>query len=650
MHVFLLPHMQNCRYQCSMKLWGCALIIVMLGSGMVTSPTMASSRFVDAIRRERFDEALSIAPTNALRTYAQWHYLRSASSTPNFDEVLRFIKNYPDWPDQSALRSRAEKALFQSHETGEHARSFLTQYPPISGYGMLVAARNQMGDITKHVKQAWVQGDFDKNDEQTIMHEFASFLDTQDYVARIDRLLRDDRASIAERFLGRVSAADEALFRARIALIRHDHGVEGLVSKVPAAKQSDDGLLADRAIWRRSKGLESGTIELLRQMRPASAYAIKLWPLRAEYAREMIEERRYGDAVALLDNMGKLDGAHLADALWMRGWVRLEFMHEASTAYTLFHKLYSSVNFPVSKARAAYWAGRAAERNGNPAIANDWYQKAAKNPTVFYGQLAFSKVYPGKPLGFGSAPSYSDSRVQALMNTPLMQAAKSLNDMGEPYLTDPLIKNLAEQATEPSALAEIVIACQNLGMRFGQIRAVKIALQKNVVMLKEGWPTVRNPQNFDVELPLAYAISRQESEFNTRAISPTGARGLMQLMPATAKVVARQLGAPFDVERLFDPNYNMRLGTHYLGNLVSGFDGSYILAIAGYNAGPGRSRQWTQRFGQTGHDIYQTLNWVELIPFAETRNYVQRVLENLQVYRAVLAPNNPLGIERDLAR
>ena len=617
---------------------------------MQASPAMASGSFIDALNRDYYSKALTMAPTGPLRIYAEWRFLRSHYSNPNFDELARFIEQHPDWPEQNTLRVRAEKALFHSHANGEQARGWLSKYEPISGYGMLVAARNQMGDVQDHVRKAWVQGDFDTADEQKILGEFGSYLQAGDHLARIERLLKEDRASIAERMLGRISADDAALFRARIALIRRDRGVEGLVSKVPPSRLGDHGLLADRTLWRESKGLISGVVELLHHMRPDSPYAMKLWPLRAKYAREAIEQRRYGEAIALLDGMGTLEGAHLADALWMRGWVRLEFLHEPSTALGLFEQLYGVVNFPVSKARAAYWAGRAAEKNGNSASAQSWYDKAADHPTVFYGQLAYSKLNPGEPLRFPAPPAASDGDIQALTQRPILQAAKSLTDMHEPHLADPLVKHLAEFTTNPADLAELVIACERLGLRYAQVRAAKLSLQKNVVLLKEGWPMVKNPQGLNVELPLAYAISRQESEFNPKAISPAGARGLMQLMPATARAVSRQLGMPYDLGRLFDPNYNMQLGTHYLGKLVNGFDGSYILAIASYNAGPGRARDWTSRFGQTGHDIHQTINWMELIPFAETRNYVQRVLENLQIYRSMLKPNAPLALEADIRR
>lgn len=628
--------------------WWIAIALGINIAGAVNA--QASGAFITALNKDHYTKAMTIAPSNALRTYAQWRYLRSSYATPSASELREFMNRHPEWPDMNLLQVRTEKAMFQGYASGEQISSWFASHPPISGYGKLLMARVNHSKAQELTRQAWIQGDFDKDDENRILSDNIATLTRADHIARVERLLKEDRATVAERMLNRFGADDAALYRARIALIRRDHGVEKLVDNVPPSRMDNDGLLADRAWWREAKGLESGVMELLMRMRPSSAYAQKLWPLRAKYAREMLEQRRYGDAMALLDGMGTLEGAYLADALWLRGWVKLEFIREPAQALKLFDELDAAVNFPVSKSRAAYWAGRAAERAGNSTEASSWYEKAAHHTTTFYGQLAFAKVHPGAPLRFASAPSFSNDQVTKWKDTEAFQAAQSLTRMGEYQLSDTLIRGMAEYARSDAETAALVAACQQQNMHYAQVRAAKLALQKNIVLLEQGWPMVHGGKTYDIELPLAYAISRQESEFNPDAQSPAGARGLMQLMPSTARLLARQLGVTFDLSRLSDPNYNMQLGTHYLGNLINGFDDSYTLSIAAYNAGPGRSRQWTERFGRPGYDLNQSINWIEMIPFAETRNYVQRVLENLQVYRSRLKPDQPLAIEADIKR
>lgn len=603
---------------------------------------------LDAIDRKQWSAAFSHAQGDPLlATYISWRKYSDMSNDAGFGELANFISTNPNWPRIDAIKIRAEKALFQEGSSSA-ASEWIAKHPPVSGYGKLVQARLQ-GDNAALIKEAWVNGDFDSHDEEQIFSNYGHLLNANDHRARIERLLKDDRATIAERLIGKVGSDDAALFRARIALIRRDHNVDALVDAVPASRRTDDGFIADRALWRDAKGYGDGAVELLNAMRPQSPYAQKLWPLRAKYARELLESRRYADALRVLNNSGNLTGAMQADALWLRGWVALEFQNQPQLAYDTFKQLFNAVQFPVSKSRAAYWASRASQKLGNAPESQSWLAKAAAYPSVFYGQLAQAQLYPEKPLSLGGSPRVSDEAIRAIESNAVFRVAKRLTDLDEPYLADPLIRHLAESGSLDQSAA-LVKACQKYGMTYAQIRAAKLALQRNVLMASEGWPMVKISGSAELETPLALAIARQESEFNRTAVSPADARGLMQLLPSTAKHVAKDLGVGFDASRLFDPEYNIRLGTHFLAGLVNRFSGSYILAIAGYNAGPSRPMQWSDRFGRPGRDLHSTLNWLEMIPFAETRNYVQRVMENTMMYRALQQPNRPLTIAQDLVR
>ena len=331
----------------------------------------------------------------------------------------------------------------------------------------------------------------------------------------------------------------------------------------------------------------------------------------------------------------------------MRGWLELTFLNEPKAAFEHFQELYKNVGYPISLSRGAYWSARAAEAMGQKEEAIKWYEEAANYPTTFYGQLAYSKRYPGQPL---TIKPYSSSASASYTNDSRYTLSMLLLENGLSRAAAPLLHSLTEEAQEKDTLPALLQSFIDDKHPYAQTLAAKYALRDNNILWPDGWPKVIPPDNIPVEVGLLHAISRQESEFNPHAISSADARGLMQLLPSTARKTAQMVGLPYEESKLFHPSYNMQLGSYYLGDLVDRFDGNYILAIAGYNAGPGRSVQWVDRFGRPGKRLDQTITFMELIPFGETRNYVQRVLENLQVYRHLFNQNEPLAIEKDLMR
>lgn len=608
------------------------------------SPTIAS------LERKDWGGALSASSGHgALNTFVRWHYYKHDSSGARFDEIVTFIRQHPDWPDQNVLRLRAEKAAFAQRPDAAAARAFLSEHPPISGYGLMVQARLGMGDVPALVRQGWKQGDFERVHEGHILESYDDILNAADHQTRIERLLLQDLTNPAERLLSFVPSERKKLYEARIALIRMDRSVDAKLKAVPSSLMGDNGLLYDRMRWRLKKGMESGALELLRQMSANSPYAGKAWKARAMFARDYIERRRYHDAEALLLRHGPLEGADLADALFMLGWVQLEYLEKPSSALPHFKKLFESVQFPVSKSRGAYWTARTYDALGQKDNARQWYEKASIYLTTYYGQLAYAHLFPGKPLKLPPEPIVSDSERGHFLRSPMAQVIEFLVKSGHEDYAAPLFAHMGNKAKSPQESQLVADLARDMKLTFYGVRASKYAIQKNIMLFKAGWPTTHiNRQSLEPALP--HAIARQESEFNKEAVSSANARGLMQLLPATAQQVSRKLDMPYSLPKLFEPSYNATLGSKYLGDLVDGFSGSYVLAIAGYNAGPGRSREWTGRFGRPGRTVRDTINWVEMIPFSETRNYVQRVLENVQVYRAIMKPDTPLGIEKDLTR
>lgn len=579
-------------------------------------------------------------------TYAQWKYLRDPNGgVAAFEENYGFITRHKGWPQENVLRLRAEQAALLEHPDPTTMRRFCAGYPPISGRGMIACAEAGAGDEATRkqwIKEAWKQGDFGESEEATILatHRFTS----TEHQDRIDRLLFEGKVPQARRMLARLTPAYRLLSEARIALITDAKNASAKVYSVPKALQSHPGLAYNRMQWRARHGQEAGVRELLLEGPDNPPFADQWWPRRAAAVREAVEDGRYSQALTMLRKAGTLNAENNADALFLRGWISMEFMGDARTGYKDFFALYDAVLTPVSKSRAAYWAGRAAKKNGNPDIARDWFAKGAEFPTVFYGQLAAAELDSDDSLDLPSSPSAGTVANEELAKTAMWLAGQGDAEMANLFLT-----TLTDQSdgNEAAALAQRAIANS---YAHGGVKVAKQALRKNIILTEAGWPLVNVPAQSPIEPALALAIARQESEFNAKARSHADARGLMQVLPGTANQTARRNGLPYDARHLYEPQPNMVIGTTYLGSMIDAWDGSYVLAIASYNAGPGNVRKWVARFGMPPSDPEGAINWIEKIPFAETRNYVQRVLENLQVYRARMNEDAPLAIRKDLAR
>jgi soluble lytic murein transglycosylase len=591
---------------------------------------------------------MSEAKTPLLRDYVTWRMLLADEAEIDADELITLQKRHANWPSQAALIAQIEKALFRQSPAQSVISSWLASHTPQTSYGWMLKAKYAADDSAKTtaLKQAFALCGFQKADQEMVMERYGYLIDDAMRESCIESLLQRERATQAEILLP-VEGAKNRLYATRIAVIRDDANLDGKVSALPSSLRSDAGLMADRIRWRHKRDLRAGATELLLQMPVNTPHSTSVWPIRNLYAREAMERGDYKLAEKLLANAGTtLTGGDLAEANWMRGWLALSFLNKPGEAYQHFQNLFNNVGYPVSLARGAYWSARAAEAMGNSAAAQQWYSKAATYPTVFYGQLAYAKVNPGKPLRF---PSPEGSNSGSYDSDDRFQLALILMDSGLPREASPFVSALADEAQKQQRLPALMASFKAKHRLYAQVLTAKYGIRSNNILVSDGWPRV-NPQGLPVELSLLHGISRQESEFNPHAVSHADARGLMQLLPSTARKVAAQLNLPYSEAKLFDPSYNMQLGSVYLGDLIAKFDGNYILAIAGYNAGPGRSVQWVERFGRPGRDISKTLTFMELIPFSETRNYVQRVLENVQVYRALFGPDVPLAIEADLLR
>ena len=605
--------------------------LLMLAVLLAASPTFAAS-----------DRAL-------LAAFSQWENLSAPGEQILFAEGWKFLQSHPDWPRQNTLRLNIEAAALREAPATKMLGKFCRAFPPLSGRGMIACARAGIGGVPA-IAQGWKQGDFTPEEEKNILAREGGKLTERDHRARLDRLLFENKAAPARRTLTLLPEKSRPLYEARIALVANTADAPRKVGALPRVDLQDPGLIYNRLTWRHRKGMVDGVYELFAAAPKNPPYPDLWWNLRMYYARKAFEQRNYDRALRLVEHAGALKPEYLADTLWFKGWILLEAKRNPRGAYESFYQLFRAVKTPVSKARAAYWAGRAAEKNGNLDIARNWYAKAATYPSVFYGQLAQARIAPKTALQLPKTPSLTSKEKASFAKNDLPRLTQLLIKAGREEDADAFILQMAQNKNDARSLALIADFARTQGQTFDSVRVAKLALQRHVLLIDHGWPRVVLPQELPIEPALALAIIRQESEFNPNATSPAGARGLMQLMPATARETARKLGLGFAVPRLFEPDYNITLGSDYLGRLVRGFDGSYILAMAGYNAGPANVRKWIRQFGMPPDSPEAAVNWIESIPFTETRNYVMRGLENVQMYRTLIDPRTPLQIREDLVR
>ena len=572
----------------------------------------------------------------------EWQRLRSPDAVLSFAELEAFLDAYPDWPDRATLLRRAEETMPADYADGA-ARAWFARFPPRTGPGkqrlaeaMIAEGETEAG--RRLLRKAWIDGDFPRDLERRFLKRHRRSLTADDHNRRLDRLLWDERADAARRQLRHAGEAERRLGEARLRLVKRRRGVDWAIRQVPRHLRSHPGLVFERIRWRRLAGKHAGARELLLD-RPADLVRPgKWWPEQNYQIREAIERRLFDRAYAIASRHGQTANRPFSEAEWLAGWLALRFLDRPGDAARHFQAMYDRVRFPISRARAAYWSGRAAKAAGDRDRAATWYRRAASHPTTFYGQLA------GKALALESrfpagAPAVAPEERERFEGTPLVQAARLLGEAQDFETMSTFVTHLSRTAETPG---EHLLASR-LGLAYGathiSVSAAKRAWRNGVPLIAEAWPlafgegdTARAPD--PPELALLLGLARQESEMDSHAVSRSGAMGLMQLLPGTAREVSGRLGLAYSRSRLReDRGYNIALGSAYLAELLQAFEGDRALALAAYNAGPNRVRQWLATFGDPRRGEVDPIDWIELVPFAETRNYIQRVLESAEVYR-----------------
>lgn len=604
-----------------------------------------------------------LARDEAVEDFVLWHLALAGETYVGFDTLNEAMTRLSDWPRANQIRYSAEAAIAISALSWQARVDWFESIGgAVTGDGKaaLAEALRQTGDRAAAVemaRDAWRSNTLTDETERDLFSRFGTDFTQDDHRARMDFLLWTSQRSASNRMRSRLTADYLSLADARIALKWGGRNVDAAVDAVPASLQDHPGLLYERARWRRARARnQDGATELLVRIDGEDVPAAgrdNLWDERNIAMREALKDRDYRTAYRLAAPHGMTEGADFADAEWVAGWIALRFLNEPEKAAGHFQTMRAGVSTAISTSRGDYWNGRALEAMGQIEEAQTAYQLAAIHSTAYYGQLAAEKAGQTSIVLSPTAMPTDEERV-AFLARPLIIALRLLGEAGERGLFRQFayhIDDLLETSAEQVMLAEIAneYHLPDVGVRGG-----KAGLGKGIIAPEAAYPVVSYPlqRNVNVETALVLALSRQESELNPRAISHANARGLMQLIPATARTQARREGLPYRTSWLTDdPGYNMTLGASHLDDLLNTFEGSYIMTAAAYNAGPRRPKQWVIDYGDPRNGEVDPVDWVELVPFSETRNYIQRILENVQVYRHRLTGEPAeIRISQDLSR
>jgi len=567
-----------------------------------------------------------------------WLAILDPKHDVGFAAARKFVEENPKWPNSFLLRRRAEESMGTRLSDDAVLEWFESRTPASSdGLMKLGSALLKTGQKEKAVellRQTWRDGNFGRKQERQFYRSYRKHLTYKDHQERIDRLIWSDRYHPARRMLRYLKKHDRYLPEARLALMRKRGGVDRAISKIPSHQLKDLGFIYERLRWRRRKGRYLEARELLENLPDDLPYPNKWWRERSYLAREALKDGHITEALRLITNHGLREGAAFAEAEWLIGWINLRFLQEAEPALKHFNTMYEGVSYPISEARGAYWAGRAAEKLGKKKLAKDWYKAAANHPTTYYGQLSVKKLGKKADLNLPPQITPTTSEQAEFSKNELAGAIVRLKAMGLEDHLPTFIRALDRFRSTPGWRALTASLAMKVGRADQSVYVAKKVLQDGQGFVTEGYPLLKIPKK-SPEAALVLAVIRQESRFSPTAKSHAGARGLMQIMPATARRVAKSIRVRYSKSKLLsDPKYNIRLGRHYLDGLVGKYDGTYLLALAAYNAGPHRVNRWIKEYGDPRKPQIDPIDWAEKIPFKETRNYVQRVLENLNVYRA----------------
>ena len=604
------------------------------------------------MKKAKWSSALNIAnkaKDKSIYNFIQWRHLLKKGNQASFYDYKIFIDKNEDYPRIGRIKYLAEHKLSTDKISPQKIINWFGTSEPLSGFGKMILGESFILTGNKQkgmefIKEGWISAELTKSELRFYRKKFKKYLNAEDYIKRADYLAWNNKYWDLKRLLRYLPKEYELLYNARQLLMSRSYGVDNAISKVPAKFKNDAGLNYDRLKWRRKRGRVDSSVEILTKIKNTEDYLVrpdKWWIEREIISRSLIYKKKYELAYKISSNHGMKEGPDFAAAEWMSGWIALSFLNDPLLAKDHFENFYDNVGYPISVARGAYWLGQTHKKLGYKELSDKWFKEASNYLTTYYGQLAFMELDPEGTFELSKDIEVSKEYRNFFFKKEIVKVIYLLDELDEDKYAKFMLRHLALDDIESGSeilAAELATKIDRFDFA---IQISKIASYEKRFHNKYNYPIISTPKYINgrkiPESAFILSIIRQESEFDLSANSHAGAKGLMQLMPYTAKLVAKQAKLPYSKSRLTtDAEYNINLGSHYIAGLILEYDGAYPFAIAAYNAGPKRVRYWKKINKNPQKNQINYVDWIELIKFKETRNYVQRVLENYNVYRYIL--------------
>ncbi len=596
------------------------------------------------------------------RKLVEWALIDTSAAQLSYSELAEDVQSMRAWPRADARIAAGEQALERAGLGPDAALSFFGSSRPTTVQGAIALAdaleqRGRQQEARSLIGEWWRTQSFDEAAQTRILGRWGSWLTTADHDARLSTLLSGPHGPATRSMLNLVSPERRATANAVMSL-RSAYAADSVVANLSPSQARDPNVVLERVRILRATNRQSEGFGLLSALPPAPLHSDgqnTLWSERRNYFLDALERREWRAAYDSMAGHGFPSGERKVDAEFFAGWVALTRLGDPARASAHFETLRQSSSTPITQGRALYWLGRAAEARGDRAAAQGYYQGGAQHIQTFYGQLAAERAGV-TTLTLPSDPAPTRNDVASFEANEVVRATRILGETGEMTLYRVFAYHLDDTLPGIMDLALLMDMTRGYGDGFAAMMVGRAASQRGFLMPERQYP-IRIPPEVGgaAPLPFTLAITRQESSFDPRARSGADARGMMQFLPSTASGVARRLGMSYSAERLWDPDYNMTLGSYHLGELMSQFRGSMLLTTVGYNAGPARGPQWVARCGDPRGGVagggIDPVDFIECAPFTETRNYMMRVMENMAVYKARLNGGSaPLTTSADIAR
>tara|TARA_Y100001970_G_scaffold88813_1_gene112109 strand:- start:1659 stop:3887 length:2229 start_codon:yes stop_codon:yes gene_type:complete len=620
-----------------------------------------AKKSISLMEKKKWETAIKTskkARDKSIYNFIVWRYLLERRNNADYSLYNEFLERNNSYPRIGRVKYLSEKKLSTKNISPKKIIKMFQDKKPLSGFGEMILGESlikegNVVDGINLIKKGWITADLNKNELRIYKKKYNKYLKSEDHISRADYLAWENKYWDLKRMLRYLPKDYQALYNARQLLMSKSYGVDNAISKVPEKFKKDSGLNYDRLKWRRKRGRVDSSLEILLNINNNKNYLVrpdKWWVERAIIARSLIYKKRYQTSYEIVNNHALKKGTpEYAEAEWLSGWISLSFLNDPLRAREHFKSFYENVSYPISLSRGAYWIARSYESLNDTVTANKYYKIASTYPTTYYGQLAHIKLFKNEKYNLTESLNVDEDYKKKFLKKDLYKLVYLLHELNKDKYTKHILRFLAlDNIEKGSEILSAQLATDIERYDFA-IQVSKIASYEKRFHNKYNYPIINTPKYVaGRKIPdqaLILAVIRQESEFDSKANSYAGAKGMMQLMSYTAKVVAKQAKLPYSKSRLTqDPEYNIKLGSHYLAGLILEYDGSYPYAVAAYNAGPKRVRYWKKLNKNPQKNQIDYVDWIELIKFKETRNYVQRVLENYNVYRYILA-QEPIEIK-----